>query len=103
MGINDIVQIGNTIKKLRIEKGLTQKEMADKLEIPPTTYSNYENNHREPNKEILEKICQILKVTPNQLIVLASFEAEVTKRTEIKEKLKKLYDRTERYPPTKKE
>lgn len=69
MGINELIQIGSTIKNLRIEKGFSQKEMANKLGIPPTTYSNYENNHREPNIEILDKIATILDTSTEDMLL----------------------------------
>lgn len=68
MGINEIIKIGGRIKKLRKEKGLTQKEMADLCEIPYSTYSNYENDNREPGIEQLEKISSVLNITLDDLI-----------------------------------
>ena len=94
MGVNDFINIGNVIKKLRIKMGYSQKEMANKLGIAPSTYSGYETNYREPNKELIEKICKLLDVTPNQLMIFGAFEAEIVKRTEAKEKLKKIYNDT---------
>ncbi len=63
MGINEIIQIGNRIRELRIEKGYTQKEMARLTGIPYSTYSNYENNNREPNLEQLRKIASVLNIS----------------------------------------
>lgn len=62
MGVNEIVKVGNNIKSLRKKKGLTQKRMASLLNIPSSTYSNYENNNREPSKDVLFKISRILDV-----------------------------------------
>lgn len=64
MGINDYIQVGKRIKELRKKNtNLSQKEMAAKLEIPVSTYSGYENNHREPNSAMLNKIADILGVS----------------------------------------
>lgn len=60
MGINEIAQIGNQIRKIRNEKGLTQKEVSKLAGISYSTYSNYENNNREPNLSQLEKIANAL-------------------------------------------
>ena len=49
-------EIGDTLKTLRKNKGITQKEMAELLNIPYSTYSNYENNNRFPNDNILSEI-----------------------------------------------
>ena len=65
MGVNEFIQIGNRIKEARLnaEPKISQKEMAEKLKIPVTTYSSYENNHREPNADIIQKITEILGIT----------------------------------------
>lgn len=68
MGINHFVKIGNTIRKLRKIKGLSQKEMADLCGIAYSTYSNYENNNREPNQEVLQRIADNLDITIPDLI-----------------------------------
>lgn len=62
MGLNDIMKIGNVIKKIRTEKGLTQKKMAELLQIPYSTYSNYENNNRTPDTDTLFRIADTLGV-----------------------------------------
>jgi transcriptional regulator with XRE-family HTH domain len=43
------VNIGENIKKLRINKGLTQKELAALAEVTVVTIQNYENNRRTPD------------------------------------------------------
>ena len=68
MGINEYIKIGGRLKKLRISKGITQREMANKLDLSYSTYSNYENNYREPKFETIEKVAEILGVTVDYLI-----------------------------------
>lgn len=68
MGINEVVQIGNRIKEYRKSKGITQKELALRADIPYSTYSNYENNNREPNREQLQKIATALDVPLYELM-----------------------------------
>lgn len=68
MGINEVVQIGNRIKEYRKFKGFTQKELALRANIPYSTYSNYENNNREPNREQLQKIATALNVPLYELM-----------------------------------
>ena len=67
MGINEFIQIGNQIKKMRVEKGYSQKEMSKITGIPYSTYSNYENNNREPNAEQLKKIAKALDASISEL------------------------------------
>lgn len=68
MGVNEFVNIGSKIKKLRIASGYNQTQFAKMLEIPRTTYINYENGHREPSKEMIEKIAAALNVEISDLI-----------------------------------
>lgn len=77
MGINEIVQIGNRIRKLRTEKGFSQKEMAALTGIPYTTYSNYENNNREPSVEQLKKIADVLGTSLQNLIFQGNIYTEM--------------------------
>lgn len=69
MGINEYIQIGNNIKKARIKKGLTQQAMAEALSIGVSSYANYENNYREPNLEIINRIADILEVSIDDLVI----------------------------------
>ena len=46
MGINDLLKIGNTLKKIRLANNLTQKQFAERISIGTSTYANYEQNLR---------------------------------------------------------
>ena len=64
MGLSKFFNIGKDLKAARKNKGFSQKEMAKLLDIPISTYSGYENNHREPSYETLKNIYLKLGVTP---------------------------------------
>ena len=69
MSLNDLLKVGNNIKRIRKDKGISQKDMADKiLNIPRSTYSNYENNNRVPDLDLLKKIAEALEVSIYDLI-----------------------------------
>lgn len=68
MGVNDIIKVGSNIKRLRKNKKMSQKDMAKILNIPCSTYSNYENNNREPSAELLKKVADILEVNISDLL-----------------------------------
>lgn len=74
MGINEYIKIGNRIKSLRKAKGISQKEMAKRAGIPYSTYSNYENDNREPNKNQLGKIATALGISEVELLGLSTDE-----------------------------
>jgi transcriptional regulator with XRE-family HTH domain len=50
---------GTDLKIARIKAGLKQYEFAQLLGIPQARVSEYENDHREPSPEILQKILTI--------------------------------------------
>lgn len=78
MGLNDFVKIGSNIRRLREEKGLTQKRMAQLLSIPYSTYSNYENNNRTPTSDTLLRISEVLGVGIWDLLGVDERIAEVS-------------------------
>ena len=59
MGNKDLgiyLNIGKKIKDIRKQRGFTQKDFAQLLRIPVTTYANYENGNRTPKTDMIEKI-----------------------------------------------
>ena len=58
----------NVLKVLRIKSGLTQQEMADKLNISRSSIGMYENGEREPSFELLETIADYFNVDMNYLL-----------------------------------
>lgn len=60
----------NRLIILREELNLSKREAAEKLNLPYTTYSNYENDEREPNSEMLIKISQFYNVSVDFLLGL---------------------------------
>ena len=62
------MKIGNRIKELRKSKGLTQKQLAEKVDVNAVTITRYENDDREPNLGTLQLIAETLNVTVNELL-----------------------------------
>lgn len=56
------------LKKLRIEKGISQQVVADYLEITRQAYSNYENGNRSPDNETLLKLGEFFGVSVDTLL-----------------------------------
>lgn len=52
---------------LRKQSGYTQAQMAERLEISRSTYTNYETGNRSPDLETLERISDILDCTMDEL------------------------------------
>jgi transcriptional regulator with XRE-family HTH domain len=60
--------LGENLRKLRIARDLTQQQMADLLKINRVTYTQYENNKREPDNETLWLLADFFKVTIDDLL-----------------------------------
>lgn len=56
------------IKELRESKGISMKEAARLLDLPYTTYVNYEKGLREPTSELLIQIADFFGVSIDYLI-----------------------------------
>ena len=64
----DQVKIGKFIAKCRKDIGLTQMELAEKLNITDRAVSKWENGKSMPDSSIMLELCQILKITVNDLL-----------------------------------
>ena len=64
----DIIKTGNLIKELRTEKGLTQKELAKKLNVSTAAVSKWENGKGFPDISILEKLSSELEISITELV-----------------------------------
>ncbi|TZE82596.1 helix-turn-helix domain-containing protein [Calorimonas adulescens] len=59
---------GDVLHRLRKEKHLTQRELADKLSISRSALSLYESNKREPDFATLKKIADFFNVSLDYLL-----------------------------------
>ncbi len=64
----DIIKTGNLIKELRTEKGLTQKELAEKLNVSTAAVSKWENGKGFPDISILEPLSAELGISITELV-----------------------------------
>ena len=65
------ILLGKRLKELREEKGLTQKEIADKLNLHSVTYLHYEKDQREPPLKILMEMALFFDVSTDYLLGLS--------------------------------
>jgi transcriptional regulator with XRE-family HTH domain len=56
------------LKELRIEKGTTQKEVAEFICCSPLVYSRYEREEREPDIDALCRLADCFGVTIDYLV-----------------------------------
>ena len=55
------------LKELRKEKGLSQKEFAEKLGIAVSTYANWEQGRTEPSICDIYNLLSVLEIEANEL------------------------------------
>lgn len=61
-------KIGDVISKLRKEKGWTQNELAEKLQVSNKAVSKWESNRGDPSLEFLPTIAELFDVTLDYLM-----------------------------------
>ena len=59
---------GTRLRKLRTDKGYTQKEFARLLGVSPSAIGMYEQGRREPDNAVLVSMCKLLDTTADYLI-----------------------------------
>ena len=70
--MNDNI-FGNRLKELRLEAGLTQAQLADKLNISSSTIGMYEQGRREPDNDTLTKLCAELNTSVDYLLGIKKY------------------------------
>ena len=60
--------LSERIKELRIRKGYNMRQMATALNLPYTTYVNYEKGEREPNSETIVLMSKYFGVTSDYIL-----------------------------------
>lgn len=73
------MNIGSKIKLCRENKKMTQKDIAEILEVEPATISKYESGMIEPNIESLKKLSNIFEITLDELLDDKSENFDITK------------------------
>ena len=58
------------LKEARLEKGLTQDQLAGLIGIAKSTYNGYEKGNREPDFFKLKKLIEVLEIDANFLLCL---------------------------------
>ena len=61
-------QIGEKLKALRVQQGLTTRQLAQALEISQAQISRIENGLRQPSGDLIVKIADFFTVSLDQLM-----------------------------------
>ena len=62
------MNLGDRIKQLRLEKDISQKDLAEHFNIARSTLSQYESNQRTPSDEMKLKISEYFGVSLDYLL-----------------------------------
>jgi len=63
-----MVNLGTRIKALRLEKCMTQSEVAQRVGVTKAMISSYELEQHSPSYEVLVKLAALFKVTTDYLL-----------------------------------
>lgn len=55
--------LGNTIRQARIDRGLSQEELAEKIGVTPTHIKHMESGHRQPSINVLYELTKVLYIS----------------------------------------
>ena len=64
----NLIETGQFIKNRRKEIGLTQQQLAEKLEVSEKTISKWECGNGFPDTSLVLPLCEVLKITANELL-----------------------------------
>lgn len=79
----DMEATGLTIKKIREQKGMLQKQVAAELGIGYTNYNKMENGNREPSVKEIQQLAKLFGMSVDQLL---DFEGEMPQEVSIEDK-----------------
>lgn len=68
---------GDVLRKLRIDRGLTQKAVADALNVDRATYTFHETGKTEPDLHRIGKLAKIFAIPMDVLVELLSNPEEM--------------------------
>lgn len=65
---NEKIEIGHILQKTRKSLGMTQEQVAEKLDLAPRYISDIERNKTKGSIDTLIKLCNIYNVTPTFIL-----------------------------------
>lgn len=95
----NLIKIGQFIKECRKNKGLTQEQLATKLNVSFKTISRWECGSGLPDVSVMIPLCDILSISVNELLSghLIDEKEYKLKAEHILIDLKKDYEKSQRY------
>ena len=78
------MSLGQRISSLRQVLKLTQKELAEKINISPSSIGMFEQNRRSPDSELLNKFADFFNVSVDYLLGRSDIKNSSNLKTETK-------------------
>ena len=66
-----MIYFGERLKALRLNKKLTQQQLADKMDLVKSSICAYEQNTKYPSVDVLIKLCKFFGVSSDYLLGLS--------------------------------
>lgn len=71
--MKDVKQtVAENIKRYRLERGMTQRDLSEAINESYTAISNWENQFSAPNVTQMFKLCKALNVEPSTMMGIAN-------------------------------
>ncbi len=61
------LRVGNIIKNARLAKGLTQRQLGDKIGKSNNVLTNWEKGTNSPDVDMIESLCTILEIPVSEM------------------------------------
>lgn len=82
-------KLGDNIRNARIAKNINQEELAKLLGKSKNVISNWERGDNRPDVDMIERLCEILDMSPNEMI---GWEEEILTKQQEKEFISQKWD-----------
>lgn len=89
-----LMTLQENLKKTRIDKGMSQKEVADILKIDRSTYAKYESGTSEPNCTTLIEFANFFEVSLDWLLCGRTFDVSSSNLEQLLQRISKMSDET---------
>ena len=76
-------EIGEKIKLYREDRNLSQKDFAQKIGVSNSRVSNWEQGINRPDVDFVKKICEVLNVSPSELLDIHLDTEELTEHEKL--------------------
>lgn len=71
--IDNLKKFATRLKELRLEKGYSQKQLANLIKCPPSLISYYESMQKEPGFTYILALCKVLGENPDYLMGVTEY------------------------------